>query len=196
MSNKNKNKAPAMPKLDTSKLPVTDPRRKLTKTERKAMTKDEKRARRTALAASRPPAKQRAHKLMTKFVERLSRVVNRFYPADGDTADMREALDAAQATLSKISEDTMSLPDSWSPKGARSSKAAALTPGVIVRVADKHVEALKDLFANTKEMQRLKVLQVVGSKRVAVVTEGGTRTILKVGEVTPVVTEKSDKAAE
>lgn len=147
---------PAVPKLDTSKLPVTDHRRKLTKEEIKALTDTERKARRDSRIAARPSAKSR----MIKNFDRSLRIVARYVKQLHGT-EPHDNLNEIVDHLRAASADLGDLPDTWRPAHAPAA-GKSFAVGDKVQISEKrraHFAFLEDEAGAT-----MRITKVTGKK--------------------------------
>jgi hypothetical protein len=165
------------PKVSTvSDLSVTDPRRKLTKEELKALSKEERKARQANRAQLRGAPKARLFKQITSIEKRVARLVGKFKDATvaaetGETISdyLRKATNLVGAASELISE----LPDGWTPTRGRPKQARIenLEVGMTVALATNVREDFAAVV-ETSDMDSLKVVKIQG-KRVLVKTPSG-----------------------
>jgi hypothetical protein len=185
MSQKNKIKVAATSKTDVpavpkgskkmsaeerAALPVTDPRRRLTSEERKALTPDQRKARKAAILARRGPAKGRFHKLVLRMHKRAAQIAARL---DGSGDAAQDASGAAHA-LKQLAGAIDALPADWKPAaGKGAARAPKFEPGTMVQIKKELRERYTDLIP-ADELDGLVVVACKGSEAL-VRAEGGTK---------------------
>lgn len=146
-------KAPKPPTEE--ELDVTDPRRKLSKEERSALTPEQKKERRKLAREARGPAKVQIEKQLNKLDTRLARIVSRF--AGSEAHEAGEALIKAMRVLRS---DVAELPDDWKPaKASGGTMVARFEKGQTVELKERKRPQYKEILGGEFE---LKIEKVVG----------------------------------
>lgn len=168
------------------KLPITDHRRPLTKEQRKALSPDEKKARRASKRAARGPWKLRAIKTTQRMIRKIERFAKAFSGVESVDEDH---FTTAVAHLKEAVEEMAELPDAFTPKGSSGGGTRyEFTVGQIVQMS----ESKREQYAGYVPEESMGELQIVGAgnKRVVVeaTTKGGAkiRLFLPAGHVKPV----------
>ncbi len=160
--------APAIP-IHTN-LPLTDPRRKLTRDEWKGLTKEEKAARKIARVAVRGPIKGRMVKIVLKLAMRAERLSKAF----DNEKSIQDTMNAVAKNLRNVSADVDELADNWLPSGRKVENTYAA--GDKVQLIDGKVKHFEDLLG-----EPIGVMEVINSlgRRVACKTSKGARLFLE-----------------
>lgn len=169
-------KAPQLPKVEAnSELPLTDPKRRLTKEELKSLTKEQRAARRAAIRSTAAPSKAKIARNIERTAKRLERVARMF---GGEQAALGSAVAAAVKQLRGVVVDMDDLPDSWRPTTGKTPRAAvaALAAGDAVQIIEKR-RAQYAQFVEPEHVAKLKLDRIVGNK-VVVVTPDGVKLFL------------------
>lgn len=151
-------------------LPMTDPRRKLTREEWKTLSKSDKATRKQNRIAARGPIKARMVKIVLKLAaraERLSRAFDVEKP-------IQEALLENAKSFRLISSDVDELADAWMPSGRKvqhSFKAGDRVVMIEAQVA--HYEGLLG-----DDIGELEIVNAVGKRVVCKTVKGGVRLFL------------------
>ena len=167
--------APVLP--DTTSLPITDPKRRLTREEWKTMTPEQKAERKLARKATRGPVRDRFVKGIARTAGRFAKLAKRF---EG-TALHVQFIDA-EKVLRNLAGDVSELPDGWTPSGK--GPRFSLEAGTIVVLVESKLATYKDVLGDD---ETLTVKKVVG-KRVVVETADGVKLFLPTGHVKPAPT--------
>lgn len=170
-------KPPSMPTetVDPSTLEVTDPRRKLSKDEWRALSPEQKKTRRAAVRAGRAPVKDRLSKAVGKIARRTERLAKIF----STEPSLHEAFVNTARVLRAVSGEIGELNGDWKPTkvaGRGEPREAKFREGAIVRLVEKHRPQYEGLI-EVDEMTGLRVDKVQG-KNVRVVTESGVKMFL------------------
>jgi hypothetical protein len=131
--------APALP-AKPEKGDPTDPKTRLTREEVKALTPEQRKARRQARMAKRGPIKARFEKQVLSMERRLKRVI-RLVGTDLDEDAGKEALLA----LGTIAKTIRGLDENWKPSGSRGS-AEEIAVGGSVGIRTKRIAEYADFF--------------------------------------------------
>lgn len=172
----NPNKAPALPAASRkmtaeqrAELPVTDPRRRLSKEERKALKPDERKARKAAILAKRGPAKGRYHRLVVKTAKRFSKIASMLAGSEQHA----EAVETAKKILD-FAGTLDGLPADWKPaRAGASAQTAKFAPGDMVQIKPDQRGRFDGLLPKD-ELDGLVVVQCKG-REVLVRSESGTK---------------------
>ena len=164
--------APAKPPVvpTGSGLAITDPNRKLSRDEWRALSTEEKAARKSARSATRGPAKQRYTAKVGNVIKRAERLL----PVLVGT-DAHKHISHAIVALKAGREEVADLPATWQPAGATTG-AAPIEPGAMVNIRDTARAAYAGLL-EPAEMVGLKVVKSLGSKLIAT-TAAGVRMVI------------------
>lgn len=154
---------------------VTDPTRKLTREEWRALSPDEKRARKEAKRTNRPELAARFAKNMTRFARRISKL-SAMIDKNAHT-DLARALTTAREALHEAAVGYEALPTGWQPlKSEGVQREAKFGVGDMVDIHAKR-RSNYDGLLDADEMTGLRITKVAG-KRLVVQTESGTRLFL------------------
>lgn len=158
--------APVMP--DTTALPITDPKRRLTREEWTAMTPEQKAERRTARKATRGPVRDRFVKGIARTAGRFAKLAKRF---EG-TALHQQFIDA-EKQIRNLAGDVSELPDTWTPSG-KAPRFTLEVGGQVTLIASKAAAYADDLHS---ENATLTITKIAG-KNLSVKTDDGLRLVL------------------
>lgn len=162
-----------MPTMPT--LGVTDPKRKLTREEWRALSPADRSARKAATRASRPELKTRLSRVSAKMSKRALRLATTF----AGVAGVEESLRNAAMLLGASSLEMSTLPDGWRPAGrGNEPKAPKFQTGQAVKITASQ-RANYEGVIEADELDDLTVVAVKG-KQVVVRTAGGTRMFLPI----------------
>lgn len=168
--------APKIPAVANAKeLPLTDPRRKLSKAERKGLTKEQRKARIENVRASRGPAKNR-------FVKSFSRLAKTIEKQSGAfaTTEIGEYLDEAVKRLRLAADEISELPTEWSPESgsAGTPKKFRFSVGETVAVVESKRKNYAGLLDDS-ELVSLEVLGQVGKHTRLLAQESGVKLVIE-----------------
>ncbi len=166
-------KSPKPPASD--ELDVTDPRRKLSKEERQALTPEQKKARRKAARDARGPAKVQIGTQLAKMETRLGRITSRL--VDSDASEAGEAFIKA---LRVLRSDVAELSDDWKPARARGPVTARFVEKQTVRLKEKKRKQYEDLLDGNFEF---KVTKIAGRRVMCRHIESKTRYVFGQNEL-------------
>jgi hypothetical protein len=176
------NKPVSAPKLPNLKaMDVTDPRRKLTKTEVKAMTKEQRQARQAALRTARGPARTR----FVRLTFRLFKSCEKFAVVFANEPAIRETFSECEDSLHALAGKIAELPAEWAPAKKISAKRAAISPNALIEIRPEKSKMYEDILGETPE---LTVVRVIG-KRIVALTQDGTKLFLPLNHVRAAVKE-------
>lgn len=172
MSNKNTATAKKIaPKMTTrTDLPVTDPRRKLSREEWKDLSKEQKAERKQARQAARGPIKARMVKIVLKLAARAERL-SRAFDAE---KPIQEALLENAKTFRLISSDVDELADGWVPSGRKVQHSFKVGDRVVMVQAQ--IANYENLLGD--DLGELEVMNAVGKRVVCKTVKGGVRLFL------------------
>lgn len=160
-------------------LPLTDPRRKLTRDEWKTLSKEDKAARKAARSAQRGPAKGRFVKLVLRYASRFERMEKLF----SNEKPIAEALHNIAVEARGISGDIDELAETWAPAGKAPKHNFAA--GMHVVLTDAKATEYKAILG--EEVGELEVLNAVGRRVVCKSVKGGVRFFLEARHIKQVV---------
>ena len=169
-------KAPAVPAIDTKALPVTDPRRKLSKEEIKALTPEQRKARRTARMATRGPANKRVAKQFEQRVKGLDRFL-RVLEGTPVVAELTKAI----ASLRGVAADLGDLPADWKP-GSGGGGGTSFGIGDKVRIREKRIAEFEPMLE--EEAKAVMVIAKVNGKKVLCTLPSKAKVYLPSGVLT------------
>jgi len=164
---------------DTSDLPITDPRRKLTKEERKALSPEDRKARRAAKQANRAPYAMRTSLLLTKFANKLGKISKML----SENKEIAESVHGCAEMLRDATIDLQELPEDFRPAKLR-DEAITYKPGSFVRLTDAKQEQYAELL-DEKDMVGLKVISQTGKNVALEAPHSKIRIVLPAGHVRP-----------
>ena len=145
-------KSPKPPASD--ELDVTDPRRKLSKEERQALTPEQKKTRRKAARDARGPAKVQIGTQLAKLETRLVKLTHRL-----DGSDAAEASEALVKAIRVLRSDVAELSDDWKPARASGPVTARFVAKQKVQLKEKKRSQYTEILEGEFSM---KVEKVVG----------------------------------
>lgn len=162
---------------------VTDPNRKLTRDEWRALSPEEKRTRKDAKRANRPAVAARLAKNCDRLARRLGKMGQMLNTSNDGDAAIHGALLIAAANILVARDNYLALPSDWAPKTTSTyvAKGPKFAVGDTVAIHAKRRAAYDGLLSEA-EMVSLKIVKVAG-KRVVVVTEGMTRMFLPLNAI-------------
>lgn len=172
--------APVMPSVDTSKLPLTDPRRKLTREDWASMTKEQRTERRAAKRASRGPVASRYARAMARQASRLAKIARAFK----NEGDIHGTLMGISQSLRDTAGDVDELGAAWVPASKGGSVRAELVVGSLVTLVPSKLAQYTELLG--EDVGSLTVVKVAG-KRVVLQDASGVKIFLPVVHVKPAV---------
>lgn len=163
---------------------------KLTREQWRALSPEEKAARKLARAATRPSPKGR----LTRTTSKLSRRAGRLSSIFG--GDIGKNFAQIAGMLAALSEEIAELPADWKPAG--STSGAASTPrfavGDIVAVHPKRRDSFAGLL-EANELDGLRIVKIVG-KRCVAQSESGTRLTLALNTIARPAAPKAEETTE
>jgi len=152
---------------------------KLTREEWRALTPEQKAARKLAKKANAPALKARLARTVGKLVRRVERLRSIFEGEDAVTDELAIASVALHGALNGVD----ALSNDWKPAAgsANATSTPRLNVGDLVDVHPKRRSSFEGLL-DANELTGLHVLKVVG-KRYVVQSESGTRLTLAVNQI-------------
>lgn len=158
-------------------LPTAVSLDKMSREEWRALTPEQKAARKAARAANRPSVRARLARTVGKLVRRIGRLSSIFAGQDGVTDELARAKAALDGALDTIAL----LPQDWTPKSVAVPGTPKLAVGDIVAIHPKRRSAFEGLL-EANELDGLRVTKIVG-KRLVCQAEGGTKITLAINTI-------------
>ena len=184
-------KPPALPvEQPRTELPVTDPKRKLTKEELRALSAEDRAARRANIRAGKAPAKARIARNIEKTAKKMERLSRLF----ANDPALKTAMETAVKNMRSVVMDMDDLDESWRPAtklgngagGKAARVAASLAVGDTVQVVEKK-RAQYAGFIDAADISKLTVHRITGNKVVVVAPSDGSKLFLPANVVEKVV---------
>jgi len=158
---------------------------KLTREQWRALSPEEKRARKEAKRASAATGVAKLKSSLTR-AQKMVRNIERALGEEAAAGDARKAL----ALLNELGESLTALPDGWKPtRSTTPTREARFKVGDVVAIAEKRRAAYEGLIA---DMDALTVERLAGKR--AVVNAGGVRLVLPLNMIVPAKPKASGEA--